>query len=341
MVNSGPELFFEDIAYVGLGNVEGTITIEYEDRYGLDRKAVISTRGRTRATADPVYDCVTISGAGLHEGRYALTNDIQPCASQDSLGVNYDNAMVNCAGHTITRDSTGYAIRSQGTNITVANCNTMNGASGVYLAGDGHTLSSITIQNSEVSGVYVTDGSGGHTLSNITIENSAYGLQFHSSNGNTLNSVNVSGSSNAGIYFNNSNNNAINNSSLSGNSGRGIDMTNSNGNTLNRSAFNNNQYGIYAMGSSGNFTLDSEMNGNQFHGIMFDTASNNVFSGNSVQNNMLFGIRLNISTDTTLNNNIVCRNPGSDLSCSAASTASGSGNKADSSNCPGVGYSSC
>ncbi len=215
-----------------------------------------------------------------------LTSD-RTCFTIDA-----DNVTIDCAGHTISGNSTAYAygIYSSGkSNYTVIGCVIAGFDVGIYIhQGSGNTLTGLNITttvNNYIDGPYASaiypSSTNYLTVANSTLT-SLYGMgmRFYNSNHGVVENVTLIANSTAsrvGLDFYGSNNNTIRNCT-----GRGV----------------NGGIRLFT-GSTQNLIIDSLGNGTNY-GIVFSLNSNNTLINSTGVSTSGNGIRLSNSHQNTL-----------------------------------------
>ena len=195
--------------------------------------------------------------------------------------------------------------------LIVANADTGNLQSGVYLrSSSNNTVSSVTANNngdgsgySVSSGIYLNNALN-NTLSDMTTSNNGwYGVHLHASSNNILSDVITSNNRNVGIdFYSSSNDNKLSSVTASNNSD-GVGLWSSSDNTLTGVTASNNVVGVYLENSSGN-VLSGVTASNNRAGVLLELlSSNNTLSGLTASNNGYNGVSLHGPSWAPSNNN--------------------------------------
>jgi cysteine-rich repeat protein/parallel beta-helix repeat protein len=249
-----------------------------------------------------------------------------PCTGH-GIGIDTDNVVLDCNGHTITRGSGGLGsgiVLDYNDNVTIKNCVVEGFRQGIYLY-DSH--SSTLTDNIIVStggydeywqwGIMLVNSSG-NTLTDITtIGSNYYGIQLHlDSDSNILRNI-ITKQNKYGIQLEGSQNRYTDNNIITdiiaeNNSIAGVGIFSGGGNTIANSALNYNKNGIYvaSAGSNNNF-ISNDASYNIDRGFFIHTTDNAVLRNNTANNNGDVGIVLSQSSQTTMidnkmNNNVFC-----------------------------------
>ena len=245
-----------------------------------------------------------------------LTTDINANGSCLITGAN--NIIIDCNGHSMTGNGTGYGIDLIGyPNVTVKNCIISNFNKGMFVSSSNFdTILNNTIHNSQ-DGLYLTSSSN-NTLANNTIHsNLAYGIYLydHSSNNTVINNT-VFNNTQFGIqlYSSSQYNNIISNT-VYNNSFEGILLWSAQYNVLsNNSVFNNSRDGIRLSSTYYNQLYNNTAYNNSRYGISFSDGTNNLLINNLVANNSNHGIHIySYSTNNNITNNLIVNNSGSGI----------------------------
>jgi hypothetical protein len=224
----------------------------------------------TRSSSGDAYCTKSLACGDTITSDTNLTEDLT--CSGTALNIGADNLTIDCAGHTISGDGTGYGINAttaaDGYNITVKNCAISNFSVDINAPGiDGYNGGNITLMNSNLTlinayGGY--DGNGGsalvinstvttlQTYSGLGTTNGAYAgtVEVYNSSITTINAYARSrannGAAGAFVRIVNSNITTISNNGGGGSSGSG-----GNGGDVNVTSSNINS--ITSSGGSGNF----------------------------------------------------------------------------------------
>jgi len=314
---AGELLLFEEIEYVGLGPVDGTIYIEYTDYAGLLRIATITANGTTTQTAEEITACVDLSTGGSYPGKYALSGNMTVIGSGDDtcFDITGNGVILNGAGKTIVGDGTfsnsKYGVSTDYDDVTIANLNIQDFYTGIgadyssgltitnnTITGDSDGISIWVASDGIISNNTITDADGG---SGIFLSESS-GFQI---SGNTI--TDAAGFGTYGIYVEYESTNIVVNNNIVDGSGVA-------------------SVGIYIDDSSQITVSNNTVTGTVADGIFLSGVDEGIVANNMVNNNPGYGISFSSSGSSTVTNNTICGNS-VDMSCSSPSN-SGSGNTA-------------
>jgi parallel beta-helix repeat protein len=201
---------------------------------------------------------------------------------------------------------------SQGIVISYALNNIVSKNNIMYNAGCGIWFTSNANQNNISNNVIAHNGGDGillrssesNTINSNNVMDNNRGIYFEGSNGNRINSNDITLSHLQGIHFSSSLNNDICENNITNNGFQGLWLSTSSNNTnVYKNNVTMNNIGIVLTGSSNNSLYENYVTANTNYGIAVgDYASNNIVSGNIIVNNK-FGVYI-----LTSENNSVCRN---------------------------------
>ena len=145
-----------------------------------------------------ISSCQVISAPG----NYRLTNDILDATPTCCIEITADDVCLDCMGHTIDGDGTGYQ--------------------GIYVSRTSETDSNITIRNGTVQNWKYADiflqNANNNLIEDMTVLDSNYaGIQLRSTKRNNLTDITANGNSENGIYLYNTYNTHLTNISASDN----------------------------------------------------------------------------------------------------------------------------
>ncbi|MBI4020451.1 MAG: S8 family serine peptidase, partial [Candidatus Aenigmarchaeota archaeon] len=215
-------------------------------------------------------------------GTFYLTSNIT--ADGDCINVTANDVALDCGGHAITGNGTGFGISAQGkSNVTVRNC-------------------TIKMFNTGIDYYQVTSS---YTANN-TFDNNYFGAILNSSangviSGNIINNSNSNISANAGVFIISSSGNTVN-SNIIQDMIAPIYLLSSSSNTIASNIARGGFIGIILDSSSSNNLVHSNSLSFNFAGIQVSNSSLNNINNNSIFSND-FGIAISESNNNTIFNN--------------------------------------
>ncbi|GEM_PF-4662906 len=217
-----------------------------------------------------IDNCTNITSPGY----YVITSNISIVANETCINVLAENVTLDCAGHSIAGDSSGWAsVFLHGSNNSIIeNCVVMDSSEGIYV----RSADNITVRNNTVYNISYDDGSG---------------IYIHISNNSLVENNRVSDTSlGIGITIDTSDYNIVRNNFLNSNKvGIFISSIQTGTNLFhNNTVTNNLLYGIETDNSRGVVVQDSNLSSNVDWDLFSYSDSQDMNFGNiSVNNNHL------------------------------------------------------
>jgi len=188
----------------------------------------------------------------------------------DNIIIGANNITLDCAGHTIAGDGTGFGIHQVGrTGVTIKDCNITNFEQGIFLqsGSSGNTIMDNTASNNNI-GIHLADSSDNSVVMNTVTDNNV-GFDLFNASNNIIEGNTAKNSFFEGIL-------------LSGNTPSGTS-----GNIIQRNTVINNGRGINipSINPSGNTIFHNNILDNGVQALDLDPPSNNWHHPNLLEGN--------------------------------------------------------
>jgi len=207
----------------------------------------------------------TITSCGIVTENSVLASNLSSIGQPSCLTIGANNIVLDCAGHSITGDGTGYGIYLlYKSGVTIKNCVVEGFHSGIRSAvgSNYNTFINNTINNN-IFGILMTFSSNTVVTNNITNNNQFGIFVFQNANYNTFTNNIANNNFLYGIYSASNFNNTFINNTLSNNGSFGIYFLHSDNNKIYNNNFIDNIHQASVPFSIGNiFNLDSPTGGN-------------------------------------------------------------------------------
>jgi len=224
---------------------------------------------------------IDISGCSVLDvdgGVYYLTQDIINATTSACINITANNVILDCQGHVIDGDDTAQY--------------------GIYIDRDSVTVTNITIRNCTVSdwssaNIHLHNADG-NVLEYINSTSSTdEGIELYSSSSNNISNIIVNSNGGYGIYLYYSNNNALYSIEADSNEYDGVSLWFSDYNNITDITATSNSMGIYLYSSDHNVIYDVYVDSNTYDGIYLDSDSDyNTIKYSKISNNQRYGIHI-------------------------------------------------
>jgi parallel beta-helix repeat protein len=234
---------------------------------------------------------VAVPRATASAGFLVVTSDTTLTEDHDgSIYIAADNVTLDCAGHRVTGDGSGFGISVGANGVTVTNCKVQRFSTGIYTAAQGtRILGNVLVENGE--GLRLSGATGATVSDNTARESDLWGIIAccHASE-NTISDNTTRKNRLLGIGLNNASSNRVT-GNVSRQNGNGFDIS---------------------FSSEFNTILNNVAANNAGTGFGFTAGNNNLIEGNVSMNNgegpAGGGFVFNNSSGNTVTNNIAKRN---------------------------------
>ncbi len=259
---------------------EEIITTDAEGKHTFSQELTLSHHIWFQGTRGTVFlpdDCSDYGNWDKNTKTCTLTQDLA-----ESIEITASNVTVDCNGHSVTGNETGYGIYLNGkSGVILKNCLVSNFSSGVLQYNN--SIFNVFANNSfldNIQGIVLWWDSDGNTINENTISGSGYGIILIASDGNAIADNTVSNNYH-GVYLWASRNNTLTDNTVDSNTGYGIWLASSRTNILDKNDILNNEIGLFLASSNENaitnniFINDGVFAAESFHNAVENNKVNN------------------------------------------------------------------
>jgi len=254
-------------------------------------------------------------------------------SSGTCINIVADDVELNCAGHTITGDGTGFGVNIENReNVTVRDCTIKNYEEGIryihskdsafrrnriynavramFMDPTSNTIVEDNIYTNSEDGLHLEDSHNSTIRNNQAYNTTRSGFYLTRSTNNTIYNNTAYDNPENGFYLHQSSNNELINNTAYTNLFAGFFLNSSNHTLLKNNTAYSNMYGIYVDPSFNNTIIENNVYNNSVIGLYLEDSHNNTIRNNTVLNNTIGGIYLNYSSNNSLYENNISNNSG-------------------------------